>query len=178
MYRQLDTRRTGGPRYARTVRRVFAVVLLCVAPVCAEDVPPASQVLNVAPASFAPSSDGARYALEEGGFGRLCPAKGAGYFVAPLRVENGAVIERVSAYVQDESKKSFALMSLIRHTPEKAEVLAVTGVSRGAQDIETLTSETITSPIIDDQHYSYLLQVVLSGPGVCLRGAQVTYRTP
>lgn len=35
-----------------------------------------------------------------------------------------------------------------------------------------------TAPVIDNQHYSYLLQVVLTGPGVCLAGAQVIYRQP
>jgi hypothetical protein len=152
--------------------------MLCAAPVCAEDAPKASQVLHLAPMLFAPSNNGAHYVVEQGGTGRLCTTQGAGYFVAPLHLDGGATIERVTAFIEDRNRHSFGMLSMVRHTPDTSEVMALTPVSIGTQQIETLSTDHLTAPVVDNARYSYLLQVVLSGPGVCLHGAQVTYRAP
>jgi len=135
-------------------------------------------MLKLAPVAFQPANVASQYVITEGGLGQLCSTKGAGYFIAPLALEDGAVVERVTAFVQDKSKESFALISLLRRTPEESEILAVSPVSSGARDLETLSTGAIAAPVIDNQHYSYLLQVVLTGPQVCLSGAEVTYRKP
>jgi hypothetical protein len=145
-------------------------------PLHAEQAGAPAQVLNLAPVAFQPANDASHYIIREGGLGQLCSTKSADYFVAPLALEDGAVIERITALVQDKNKDSFALLSLLRRTPESLELLAVTGLSSGSQGLETLSSDSIATPVIDNRHYSYLLQLVLTGPEVCLAGAQVTYR--
>jgi hypothetical protein len=147
-------------------------------PVHAGEVPAASRLLNLAPAAFAPTNSAFQYTVEAGGLGRLCSLKGSGYVVAPLHLADGAVIERVSAVVQDTNIEGMALVSLARRTPEDLQVLAISPVFTGAHDLETLSVDSITTPVVDNQKYAYLLQVVLTSTGVCLRGAQVTYRNP
>ena len=156
----------------------LCVLALCVATAAGDEGTARSRVLNLAPSAFTPSNHAARYAVEAGGLGALCALTGAGYFLAPLQLIDGAVIERISAVVEDKSPDCFGMMSLVRRTPDKAELLAYTGVSNGAPVVETLSTDHVTAPVVDGQTYSYLLQVMLSGPGVCLRGAQVTYRLP
>ncbi len=155
----------------------FALLLYAVAAGGQVPSPPPTRVLNLAPVLFVPANYAARYVIQEGGLGRLCVTKGAGYFVAPLRLDDGTTIERVSAFIEDRSKSSFGMLSLVRHTPEKTEVLAMTTVSTGAQRVETLSTDQITDAAVDNARYSYLLQVVLSGPEVCLAGVQVSYHT-
>ena len=154
-------------------------LLLCTTAAAGQAPSPAStRVLNLAPILFAAANHAARYVVEEGGLGRLCVLKGAGYFIAPLRLDDSTTIESVSAFIEDRSKESFGMLSLARHTPAKSEVVAMTPVSTGEHRVETLSTDQITDPMIDNRRYSYLLQVVLSGPEVCLAGVQVTYRTP
>ena len=141
--------------------------------------------LRLAPIAFRPANSSASYAVEEGGLGRLCPSKGAGYFVAPLRFADGTVIERITVSLEDTSPTSFGMLSLVRRGPQDFEMLAFTPVSTGTRPpsagtdaIETLSTDAISAPAVDNALGSYLLQVVLSGPGVCLHGATVRYRTP
>jgi len=140
--------------------------------------PSPEHILNLAPATFLPSNNASQYAIEEGGLGELCLVKGAGYFVAPIVVSDGAVIERISARVVDKSIEGFGLMSLLRRTPEKTEVLAITSLSTGEHQMETLSTDTVADGVVNNDRYTYLLQVMLSAPRVCLHGAQVTYRLP
>ena len=165
---------------ARAGRR-WGVALFCgifAFPVHAGEVPAASRLLNLAPAAFAPTNSAFQYTVEAGGLGRLCSLKGSGYVVAPLHLNDGAVIEGISAVVQDKGNKSMALISLARHTPEKSEIVAISNASTGETELETVATDSISAPAIDNRNYAYLLQVVLTGPGVCLRGAQVTYHNP
>ncbi|MBI4514756.1 MAG: hypothetical protein HY699_02945 [Deltaproteobacteria bacterium] len=137
----------------------------------------ASQLLHVAPIAFLPANNAAGYVVEQGGLGRLCSHKGAGYFVAPLQLPDGAVIERVAMLLVDTNRDALGLMSLVRREPERFEVLAISPVSAGTTELETLASADISAPVIDNERYTYLLQVLLTGPGVCLYDAQVTYRS-
>jgi hypothetical protein len=166
--------------HLRGVCNVYCLLLalVCARPLHAAEGAGPTQVLNLPPAAFGAAHNEAHFVIEEGGLGRLCSIQGAAYFVAPLLLEDGAVIERVSAFVQDKSKESFALISVVRRTPEESELLAISPVSSGGRDLETLSTGPIAAPVIDNQHYSYLLQVVLTGPKVCLSGAQVAYRKP
>ncbi len=136
-----------------------------------------AQARLVAPIAFLPANSEVSYVVEQGGLGRLCPFKGAGYFVAPLQLEQGATIEEITVYLDDLSKDSLGMMALVRRRPGAFEVLATTPVSAGTNAVESLATETITAPVVDNQ-WSYVLQVVLSGAGVCLHGARVTYRAP
>ena len=52
---------------------------------------------------------------------------------------------------------------------------ALTPTSTGTGQIETLTTDRIKMAGRIDPGEDYLLQVVLTGPGVCLYGAEVTY---
>jgi hypothetical protein len=162
---------------ARTVSLLLALLGLANVAVAQEPVGQ-TRVLNLAPVAFAPSNNDSRYVIREGGLGVLCVLKGGGYFTAALRLEQGAVIERIGAFVEDKDTTSFALMSLARRTAAKSELLAITPVSSGAHAVETLSADQITTPVVDNETHSYLLQVMLSGPGVCLRGAEVRYRLP
>jgi hypothetical protein len=147
-------------------------------PVHAGEVPAPSLVLNLAPAAFAPTNSAFPYRVEEGGLGRVCSLKGSGYLAAPLHLPDGAVIEGISAVVQDESEEAMALISLARRTPEKSEILAISKASAGQSELETVSTDSISAPVVDNGNYAYLLQVVLTGPGVCLRGARVKYHNP
>ncbi len=139
---------------------------------------PGTRELNVAPIAFSPSNNATRYIVEQGGLGGLCALSGAGYFVATLALESGATIEKVTALVQDTNRDCVGMMSVVRRKAGNIEVLAMTPVSRGTREVETLSADTITNPVVDAEGYTYLLQVMLSGPGICLRGAQVTYHAP
>ncbi len=135
-----------------------------------------SYLLNLAPLAFRPVNSGVHFSVDEGGLGRLCSLQGSGYFVAPLQLDDGVTVERITAFVQDDNKEAFGFVSLVRRTPDKAEVLAITPMSAGGRDLETLSADVITTPVIDNHRYSYLLQAALTGPNVCLCGVQVQYR--
>lgn len=134
--------------------------------------------LALAPISFLPANNAANYAVDQGGLGRLCLHQGSGYFVARLPLEDGAVIERITAFLIDESPDAVGMMSLARRDPDGFEVLALTPVSKGSGDTEALSTEAISRTAGKGPDEVYLLQVLLTGPAVCLRGAQVTYRVP
>jgi len=78
------------------------------------------------------------------------------------------------------------MMSLARRTSESFELLAVTppsvGIGKpasvGAGKIEVLSTAEISAPVVDNERGTYLLQVVITGPDVCLRGVQISYRAP
>jgi hypothetical protein len=133
---------------------------------------------HLAPIAFLPAAGAANYIVEEGGLGRLCTIKGAGYFTAPLQLEDGAVIEDVTVFLEDDGRDSLGMMSLVRRGLEKFDILAFTPVSVGTGEVETLSTTAISAPVIDNHDATYLLHVVLSGPGVCLYGARVRYRGP
>jgi len=134
---------------------------------------------NFAPVAFQPANAvTTHHTVEEGGLGRLCTTIGAGYFVAPVQLEDGAVIQEVTVFLEDDSHDSLGMMSLVRRGLEKFDVLALTPVSVGTGEVETLGTTAITAPVVDNHDAVYLLQVLLSGPGVCLYGAQVRYRVP
>jgi hypothetical protein len=139
---------------------------------------PGPRELNVPPIAFLPSNNGAHYAVEEGGLGRLCSLKGASYFVAPLSLPGGATVERVTAFMEDTNRDSVGMMSLLRRKPGVVQILAMTPVSSDGKGLETLSADNITNAVVDNETYAYVLQVMLSGPGVCLRGAQVMYHVP
>lgn len=149
-------------------------------PACATDAHPADspRVANFAAVAFSPANSAINYTVDEGGLGRLCVMKGAGYFVAPVRLLDGAVIEEVTAFLKDDSRESLGMMSLVRRGLEKFDILALTPLSVGTGDVETLNTTTISAPVVDNHDATYLLQVLLSGPGACLYRARVRYRGP
>jgi len=128
--------------------------------------------------AFHPAVSEAGYVVEAGGLGRLCSTRGAGYFVARLHLHEGATIERITVYLEDTNRDGLGMMSLVRRGPRAFEVLAMTPVSTGTGDIEALSTTDISAPVVDNAQGAYLLQAVLTGPGVCLHDAQVTYRIP
>ncbi|MGD0949610.1 MAG: hypothetical protein ABSA52_19555 [Candidatus Binatia bacterium] len=135
-----------------------------------------SEERRLAAIAFQPANGAINYVVEEGGLGPLCTTKGAGYFVAPLQFQDGTVIEEITAFLDDTSRDSLGMMSLVRRGLERFDILALTPVSVGTGKVETLSTTAITAPAVDNHDATYLLQVVLSGPGVCLYGAQVRYR--
>ena len=137
-----------------------------------------SEERRLAAIAFQPANGATNYVVEEGGLGRLCITKGAGYFAAPLQFQDGAVIQEVAVFLEDDSHESLGMMSLVRRGLEKFDILALTPVSVGTGEVETLATTAITTPVIDNHDATYLLQVLLSGPDVCLHGAQVRYRVP
>lgn len=137
-----------------------------------------SEERRLAAIAFQPANSAANYVVEEGGLGRLCTTKGAGYFVAPLQLEDGTVIQEVAVFLEDSSPDALGMMSLVRRGLEKFDVLALTPISVGTGRVETLSTMEISAPVIDNHDATYLLQVLLSGPGVCLYGARVRYRAP
>ena len=139
--------------------------------------------LQLAPVAFRPANNGTDFVVEAGGLGRLCGTKGAGYFMAPLQLADGVTIEGVTVFIEDTNRDGLGMMALVRTRPDPPdgksfEVLALTPVSVGTKDIETLSTTAISAPVIDNKLGAYLLQVVLTTPGVCLHGARVTYRVP
>jgi hypothetical protein len=137
-----------------------------------------SQERQLAAIAFLPANGGINYVVEQGGLGRLCVKKGGGYFVAPLHFQDGTVIQEVAVFLEDDSHESLGMMSLVRRQLDNFDILALTPISVGTGEVETLTTTEITAPVIDNNDAAYLLQVMLSGPGVCLYGARVRYRAP
>jgi hypothetical protein len=133
---------------------------------------------NFAPVAFRPANAPSHHTVEKGGLGRLCTTKGAAYFVAPVQLEDGAVVEEVTVFLEDESHESLGMMSLVRRQLQDFDILALTPISVGTGEVETLTTTEITAPVVDNHDAAYLLQVMLSGPGVCLYGARVRFRSP
>jgi hypothetical protein len=165
----------------RTLRSLTAVLLglLALAGVVrAEDGSPPTQVTHVPPIAFVPANSTTSYVVEAGGLGRLCLSKAAAYFVARLQLSDGAVIERVSALVEDTNRDGLGMLSLVRRGAQSFEILAMTPISTETGEVETLTTTEISPPVVDNTQGAYLLQAVLTGPGVCLHDVQVTYRVP
>ena len=133
---------------------------------------------HVPPIAFQPASNGVGYVVEAGGLGRLCSTRAAGYFVARLHLRDGVVIERITVYLEDTNRDGLGMMSLARRGPRSFEILAMTPVSAETGDVEALSTTAISTPVVDNTQGAYLLQVVLTGPDVCLHDAQVTYRVP
>jgi len=133
---------------------------------------PRLREVSLAPIVFLPANNAANYVVEQGGLGRLCVQKGAGYFVAPLRVEEALRIRKISVLLTDANATAIGMMSLVHRRPNNFEVLAMTPVSTGSGDVEELSTEEI-QPAQDPNTGSYLLQVLLTGPGVCLNGARI-----
>ncbi len=164
-------------------RRGFAAAVvtgcgLALAVAAAAGSPEGSTQLHLAPIEFSPAASGTNYVVAGGGLGGLCTLAGAGYFVRALALPRGARVERITVYFEDRDPGAMGMMSLIRRNHERLEALAVTPVSAGTGDVESLSTSDIREPVLEVDKYAYLLQVVLTGPGVCLRGAEVTYRLP
>jgi len=85
-------------------------------------------------------------------------------------------VERITVFLEDRDPVAMGMMSLIRRDPERLDALAATPASRGTSDVEVLSTADIREPVLEVDRYAYLLQVLLTGPGVCLRGAEVRYR--
>jgi hypothetical protein len=134
--------------------------------------------LLLPPIEFAPANNASGYVVEQGGLGRLCATKGSGYFVAPLHVRDGAVIERIAVTLTDANPDAFGVLSLVGRGAEAFEVLAITAISAGGGEIEELAADGIKGAVVDSQRNRFVLQALLTGPRVCLHGARVTYRTP
>jgi hypothetical protein len=160
------------------IASVCAVAAALASPARAEEPAPRSREQLVPPIAFAPTSNATSYVVEAGGLGRLCSSVGSGYFVAPLHIDDKAVIERITALIEDSSRDGLGVMSLVRRTARSFEVLATTPASTGTDEVESVSTTAIRTPVVDNDQGAYVLQVVLTGPGVCLHGAQVTYRTP
>ena len=137
------------------------------------------RVLDLAPISFSPANNTSKYVVEQGGLGQLCTQQGAAYFVAPLRLPAGTVINGIEAFVRDTNADAVAMLSLVRRRTEDFRVLAMTGVSEGTGQVEMLSAGGLDYRLAaGDGAHTYLLQALLTGPGVCLLGARVTYRAP
>lgn len=157
---------------------LLSLCLLVPTAVAGAEPDPTTRVATLPPAAFVPANNSSQYLLRHGGLGVLCPTKGAGYFTAPLQLEDGASIREIAVTLENDSSEGLGVMSLVRHTTEGPELLAITPVSVGSGDAETLASAPIADAAIRNDASSYLLQVMLSAPGVCLRGARVSYRLP
>jgi hypothetical protein len=170
----------GAPPSRRWVLALLAVIGMAASLVSAveEKAVGSGEELRLAAIAFQPANSGTNYVVEEGGLGHLCTTKGAGYFLAPVRLVDGAVIEEVTVFLEDYSPDSLGMMSLVRRKLERFDVLALTPISVGTGKVETLSTTEISAPVIDNHDATYLLQVLLSGPGVCLHGARVHYRVP
>jgi hypothetical protein len=165
-------------RHLGTIVLAGTVAAALASPLCAEEAAPRSREQLVPPIAFFPTSNAAHYTVEAGGLGRLCSSNGSGYFVAPLHLDDKAVIERITVFLEDSTRDGLGVMSLVRRTARSFEVLATTPASTGSDEVEAISTSAISVPVVDNDHGAYVLQVVLTGPGVCLHGARVTYRTP
>jgi hypothetical protein len=161
----------------RAIILVWAVASALTTVARAEEPAPRTREQLLPPIAFAPASNALSYGVEAGGLGRLC-SSGSGYFVAPLHLDDKAVIERITAFFEDSSRDGLGVMSLVRRSERSFEVLATTPASTGTDEVESVSTTAIRAPVVDNQQGAYVLQVVLTGPGVCLHGARVTYRTP
>lgn len=150
----------------------------------AEDATPTvlAKELQLAPIQFLPANSGVSYVVEQGGLGRLCVTKGAAYFVATLPIDGTAVVERITARIKDRNREGFGMMSLARRALDSFEVLGMTplsiGTGDGEDEVESLTTASFAPPTIPGHGGTYVLQLVLTSPGVCLYGANVAYHLP
>jgi hypothetical protein len=76
-----------------------------------EPTPAGARELDVPPVGFHPANSAASYVIEEGGLGRLCVSKGAVYFVAPVPLDDGMVIDAISVFVDDTNPDALGMMS-------------------------------------------------------------------
>ncbi|MBI3782376.1 MAG: hypothetical protein HY270_03135 [Deltaproteobacteria bacterium] len=136
---------------------------------------------QVAATGFMQSNSAAQFVLEQGGLGRLCVLRGAGYFVSVLNLPDKATVEGLRGWIQDSDDEAFGMVSLVRSNPQRFEMLAMSPISkgrRGDEATEQLDTTGIREGSVDNAHYAYMLQAVLTGPNVCLRGVEVTYSLP
>jgi len=144
----------------------LALLLLCT------PAPAAARELIVPPASLAPVAAGAAYAIDQGGLGCLRLNKGSAFFVAAVPAATGEAIEEVTLLVEDVNADALAMLTLARRRATAFEVVGMTPPSRGGGALEALTLRP-DPPAIVGEGESYLLQIVVTGPQVCVHGVRV-----
>lgn len=136
---------------------------------------PTEHRLLVLPATFTAASHGVAYFRRFSGIGPLCVSRGAGYFTAPVDVPAGSVLTGIRATFQDEAESALGTVALYRLGIATADLLAVTPMSQPRPRSEVVEAAIEPEETVRDT-FRYLLHLTLTGPGVCLRSAEVLYR--
>jgi hypothetical protein len=159
--------RLGGSGFALLVASALALFTAAVAP--AEE-----HTLFVPSTAFLPANHGVAFYRHTGGLGELCLGRGWGYFTATLDLPAGAKLTAIRGDFEDESDSAFGTLALFRLGNNGVELLAVTSMSlakprSGTVEASLDTEETVREP------FRYVLHLTLTGPGVCLRSAEVAW---
>lgn len=132
------------------------------------------QVLVVVPQQFMPANSGVQYTLSGGGLGFLCTVRGAGYFMAPVRLPAGARIYRVEAAFDDSAEDAFGVVALFRVGEVVRDLLALTPMSL-ARPLREVAAVDLNEPEVVRSGFQYWLHLTLTGPDVCLQAVRVHY---
>ena len=160
------------------MRTFIAVVLLVVPLAFLAAAPAAAEEIVVPPSAFAPTEGGKPYAIDQGGLGCLrVPKNATGFFVATVPAPVGATIEEVAALIEDFNPDGLGMLTLARRRPTAFDVIGMTPPSNGGGGVETLVLRP-AKPVVVGAGETILLQVLLTGPEVCLHGVRVRTATP
>lgn len=151
--------------------RVAALLLLCL-PTAA-----AAAEVYVPPPAFLPIANVVDYGIDQGGLGCLRMYKGSAFFVATVPLPDGAAVSEVTALFEDVNADALGMMSLVRRHETSFELLAATPPSQGSGRVEAV-SAALTPPARAREGEALILQVLISGPDVCLHGARVKLASP
>jgi hypothetical protein len=134
--------------------------------------PAVGREITVPPTSFAPTSGGTMYTVDQGGLGCLRLNKGSTFFVAAVPAAPGEAIEELTLLVEDFNPDGLAMLTLARRRPAAFDVVDMSLPSAGTGALEALALRP-AAPVPVSPNETYLLQVLLSGPEVCLHGVRV-----
>jgi len=156
------------PTQSNSLRLLLLLALVAARPVWAADI-------YLPPIAFSPASRDTDFSIDQGGMGCLRVNRFTGFFIAALPLSEGSVLEEATVFVEDANPDALGMMSLARRHETAFEVLAVTPPSRGGGEIEALPV-SMPASITSNSGERLLLQVLLTGPDVCLHGARIKVR--
>lgn len=133
--------------------------------------------LLVLPTAFAPANHGVAYFRRFSGLGPLCMSRGSGYFTAALDLPEGSVVKKIRATFDDNSETSVGTLALYRLGITRVDLLALTPMSQ-PRPRPGVTEAAVEPEEAVRDGFRYVLHLTLTGPGVCLRSAEVFYREP
>ena len=125
------------------------------------------------------SGNGTAFGTSSGTGGTFMMVAGSGWLAAGLHLPDGAVITEFRAYVNDVANGDLNIGIKRREYPGDSVSTLASVDSFGATGIGDYADTTISSPVIDNQTYSYYIRVYsVAWPGdatLTIKGAVVTY---